>query len=90
MLTECGLFMLSARRKKIKDGLQILFKADDGIVPIADIVWSKATNDCCIKTIGSRLQDYLTSWERYVDFVRLVDEAYDRMRAALKEIKQEA
>lgn len=91
MPTECGEFMLSARRKKIKDGLQILFKANDGAVPIAYIVWSKAANDCCLKTAkGARLQDYITTWKRYIDFALLADEAYDMMRAALKEIKQEA
>lgn len=90
-MTDTGVLMLSVKHTKIKGGLQILFKADNEPTPIAEVKWSAAANDCYIRTIDSRLQDYITTWERYVNFIRLVDEAYDLIRKAYhKKIEQKA
>ena len=72
--------MLHVRYKKIKDGLVISAKCESDIIPIATIRWSTRSNDCFIKTIGDRFQTYIVTYEDYLNFIRLTDEAFDMLR----------
>lgn len=51
-------------------------------IKICDIIFDQARLNCYIKTVGSNLQDYITSFDDYSDFVYLVDEAYDSILRA--------
>ena len=76
------MLMFYTKEKYITDGLILAIKTTDKIVPIAEICWDHTLNDAYIKTFGSRLQDYIVSYDDYVNFVKVVDEAYDMIRTA--------
>lgn len=77
-----AMLMFYTKERYITEGLILSVKTTDEIVPIAEINWDPNINDAYIKTFGSKLQDYIVSYEDYVNFVRVVDEAYDMIRAA--------
>ena len=74
--------MFYTKQQYIQDGLVLAVKETEAITPIAEILWDKDRNDAYIKTIDSRFQDYIVSYEDFIDFIRLIDEAYDLIRAA--------
>lgn len=63
----------------------IVFNFESEHTTIADVVWDSETNERYIKSWGTRLQDYITSWERYSDFIYLVDEAFFRFECEAKQ-----
>jgi len=77
-----AMLMFYVKDRYIKDGLILAVKTTEGEVPIAEIVWNDLYNDVSIQTIGSRLQDYIVSYDDYVNFVKVVDDAYDLLRTA--------
>ena len=77
-----AMLMFYVKDRYIKDGLILAVKTTEGEVPIAEIVWNDLYNDVSIQTIGSRLQDYIISYDDYVNFVKVVDDAYDLLRTA--------
>lgn len=63
------------------NGLVILVQENESWLPIAYIYWNEDYQDCYIETVGDRFQTYIVLYETFANFVYLVDEAYDIMRA---------
>lgn len=63
----------------IAKGLKIMAKEGAGYVDVAHIKWDSAEESCYIRTVKDGLQTYIVKPEAYVDFIYLVDEAYDRL-----------
>lgn len=58
------------------DSLLIKFTFETETVDIAEVKWDPNRKSCYIKTIDENFQDYITDWERFKDFIYLIDEAY--------------
>lgn len=56
--------------------LVIKFVFENELVEIATVKWDSEQKYCYFETFGSNFQDYVTSWERFIDVVYLLDEAY--------------
>lgn len=66
----------------LESSLTIVAKDDVTWLPIAYVKWNPTINDCYIETIADRFQTYIVLYETFCDFIYLVDDAFDRMRAA--------
>ena len=67
----------------VETGLKIQIKNVDGSVESFCFILYKR-GKCYIETVGSKLQDYITSWELFAELVRLLDEGFDRVEYAVK------
>lgn len=59
-----------------ENGTEISINYSTGKTKICRIVWNYHTECPEIHTYDTKLQDCITSWELYKEFVELVDEAY--------------
>lgn len=67
-----------------KAGMVISVQDKDVWLPVAYIYWNSSYQDCYIETVADRFQTYIVLYETFANFVYLVDEAYDMMRAERK------
>lgn len=56
----------------------ISVQTTDGLLPVATIQADGELQEFCVKTISTRMQDYIVTWDDFKNFIRLVDEAYYR------------
>ena len=66
----------------ITDGAKILAKNVDGSTDLLLYINYATGHGCSLNIPGSNLQDYITSWDLFVELVMLLDEAYDRITFA--------
>ena len=66
----------------ITNGAKILAKNVDGSTDLLLYINYAPVHGCYLEVPGSNLQDYITSWELFVELVKLLDEAYDRITFA--------
>lgn len=62
----------------VKKCFQISIKYSDTLCIIATI-FQYVNELTCIRSYGTNLQDCITTWELYKEFIMLVDEAYERI-----------
>lgn len=57
----------------------VIFKKlyDNTSVKICEIFFDPTINNCNFISNGDSIQTYIVDWESYVDFVKLLDAAYD-------------
>lgn len=67
-----------------ENGLGISVKTDTEPERIAFVLWDDQKEECYIKTVGTKFQDWIISWDLFKEFVELVDEAYYRVKLAVK------
>lgn len=70
-----------------ENGLDIYIKYPDGDVKIAGVYYDEKAETCYVRTEDTKLQDCITSWELFVEFVMLLDDAYDRICMAVRSSK---
>lgn len=83
MLQKNDLFLDSAL---IDSGdIKIIKKAhSDGMIKIAEIHWDPVDNSCYMRTIRDNLQNNIISYEEFLDFIYLVDEAFYELESIYK------
>lgn len=64
----------------LADGVDLFVKYTDKDIKIAKICWNSLTKECDLKFKGASLQDFITSWDLYKEFVQLLDESYDTIQ----------
>ena len=76
VLISKNLLYLNIFLDTISDGLVIQIQDNQLPVSIAIIYWDENAHSCYIRSVEENLQNYITTFERYKDFIYLVDEAY--------------
>ena len=66
----------------ITNGAKIQIKNVDGTTETLLYINYATGHGCSLTIPGSKLQDYITSWDLFVELVMLLDEAYDRITFA--------
>lgn len=65
------------------EGLRIRVKTEDNqFITIAYVYWDILEQDCYIQTVRDNFQTYVVLSETFGNFICLIDEAYDIIRAA--------
>lgn len=75
MLVQVGKFLLGQGGGREYPEMLISTQTPEGMLVITSILWDKERQMTYLKTNGTKLQDYLVTWEDFKDFIKLIDEA---------------